>query len=191
MGWVVSAALLLDTVPSRDVLDVSDYLQLNCPSGYKAPLRGAFVFIGKSNAMGNNEDSAVIIPFTAPSDVVVRRSLSGLGLFTVREFRKGEDVIEYVGNRIASTKSTDRMNRYLFQVNSRWDIDGSPRWNIARYVNHSCRPNCEAVNRRGRIFIVARRRILVGEEISYDYGSEYVNELIRPHGCRCVKCADR
>ncbi len=189
MGWVVSAALLLDTAPSRDVLDVSDYLQLNCPSGYKAPLRGAFVFTGKSNAMGNNEGGAVAVPRKGQSDVIVRRSLSGLGLFSSREFKKGEDVIEYVGNRIASTKVADRMSRYLFQVNSRWDIDGSPRWNIARYVNHSCRPNCEAVNRKGRIFIVARRRILSGEELSYDYGPEYVNELIRPYGCRCVKCA--
>lgn len=102
----------------------------------------------------------------------------------------GETAIEYVGNRIAACEEAGRTNRYLFQVNMKWDIDGSPRWNIARYANHSCRPNCEALNRRGRIFIVARRRIQPGEELCYDYGREYVNEFIRPHGCRCVKCCE-
>lgn len=120
--------------------------------------------------------------------VVVRRSFAGLGLFADRDFRKGERVIEYIGNRILSSESDTRPNRYLFQVNSKWDIDGSPRWNIARYVNHSCRPNCEAVNRRGRIFIVSTRAIRKGDEFCYDYGQEYVHEYIRPYGCRCVAC---
>lgn len=120
--------------------------------------------------------------------VVVRRSSAGLGLFADRDFRKGEMVIEYVGDRIPSSESDSRPNRYLFRVNSKWDIDGSPRWNIARYVNHSCRPNCEAVNRRGRIFIVSTRAIGTGEEFCYDYGQEYVHEYIRPCGCRCAAC---
>jgi len=131
------------------------------------------------------------IPHEKPEGVVVRRSPAGLGLFASREFRKGETVIEYVGHRVSTSAEVGGMNRYLFRVNSRWDIDGSPRWNTARYVNHSCRPNCEALNRRGRIFIVACRHIPAGEEFSYDYGPEYVDELIRPHGCRCVKCAEK
>lgn len=125
-----------------------------------------------------------------PDGVVVRRSSAGLGLFATRDFRKGETVIEYVGYRVPASDNTIRPNRYLFSVNSRWDIDGRPRWNIARYANHSCLPNGEAINRRGRIFIVARRRIRLGDEITYDYGEGYVDGFIRKHGCRCVKCSD-
>ena len=122
--------------------------------------------------------------------VVARRSSAGLGLFASRDFRKGETVVDYIGHRKSATSEPGRLNRYLFRVNGKWDIDGSPRWNIARYANHSCRPNCEALNRRGRIFIVARRRIRPGEELCYDYGREYVDEFIRPYGCRCVKCSE-
>jgi uncharacterized protein len=121
-------------------------------------------------------------------NVVIRRSSSGLGLFALGEFRKSDTIIEYIGNRLLSSEVAARQNRYLFRVNSKWDIDGSPRWNIARYANHSCRPNCEALNRRGRIFLVARRRIHAGEELCYDYGREYVDEFIRPLGCRCNTC---
>lgn len=122
--------------------------------------------------------------------VSVRRSSAGLGLFAARDFKKGETVIEYVGNRVGPTEDAGTVNRYLFRVNARWDIDGSPRWNIARYANHSCRPNCEAMNRSGRIYLVTRRKVSAGEEICYDYGREYVDEFIRPAGCRCRKCAD-
>lgn len=121
-------------------------------------------------------------------DVAVKRSSAGLGLFAARDFAKGETVIEYVGNRVPASRESVGDNRYLFSVNSRWDIDGRPRWNTARYVNHSCRPNCEAVNRRGRIFIVTRRKVRKGDELSYDYGKDYFDEFIRPVGCRCKKC---
>ncbi|HWQ59532.1 MAG TPA: SET domain-containing protein-lysine N-methyltransferase [Candidatus Fimivivens sp.] len=124
-----------------------------------------------------------------PDGVVVRRSSAGLGLFATRDFDKGETIIEYVGMRVPASDNEMNPNRYLFAVNSRWDIDGRPRWNTARYANHSCRPNGEAVNRRGRIFIVARRRIRLGEEITYDYGEGYVDGFIRKLGCRCVKCS--
>lgn len=121
-------------------------------------------------------------------DVAVKRSSAGLGLFAGRDFAKGETVIEYVGHRVPASEEMTGDNRYLFSVSSRWDIDGRPRWNTARYVNHSCRPNCEAVNRRGRIFIVTRRKVRAGEEFSYDYGKAYFDEFIRPNGCRCPKC---
>lgn len=124
-------------------------------------------------------------------DVAVRKSDAGLGLFATRAFAKGETVIEYVGRRVRASDAPTGTNRYLFSVNSRWDIDGSPRWNVARYANHSCRPTCEAVDRRGRIFIVARRGIRPGEELTYDYGKGYFDGFIRPIGCRCVKCAGR
>lgn len=121
--------------------------------------------------------------------VSVRRSSAGLGLFAAKEFRKGETIIEYVGNRVPASDEATGTNRYLFRVNDRWDIDGSPRWNTARYANHSCRPNAEAWDRYGRVFLVARKRIPVGEEITYDYGREYVETFIRE--CRCHVCRMR
>lgn len=118
--------------------------------------------------------------------VAVKRSKAGLGLYAARDFARGETVIEYVGERIRGDHG--RTNLYIFRVDREWDIDGSPRWNTARYVNHSCKPNCEAVNDDGRIFIVAKRRIARGEELAYDYGEEYFKEYIEPKGCRCIRC---
>lgn len=123
--------------------------------------------------------------------VAVRRSNAGLGLFALEPIKRHRTIIEYVGRRIPAREgdALENRNRYVFNVNSRWDIDGSPRWNTARYINHSCRPNCEAIERRGRIFVVSRRNIKAGEELSYDYGKDYFENVIggRAH-CRCVKC---
>jgi len=78
--------------------------------------------------------------------------------------------------------------RYQFEINKRWTIDGSPRWNAARYINHSCRPNTKPVGRKGRIVIVALRRIEPEEEITFDYGREYVKYFLENGGCRCAAC---
>lgn len=124
-----------------------------------------------------------------PKKLKIKRSLTGLGLFAEEAIIKGETVIEYIGKRILTTSAID--NRYIFNVNTRWDIDGSPRWNTARYINHSCRPNCEAIDRRGRIFIVAKKNIKAGEELTYNYGKEYFEGYIKPHGCRCSQCRQK
>lgn len=121
-------------------------------------------------------------------DVRVKRSSAGLGLYAFEAIKKGAVIIEYVGKRIPTSHGDTLNNRYVFNVSPRIDIDGSPRWNTARYINHSCRPNCEAINNRGRIFIVARRGIKVGEELTYDYGKEYFEGTILKEGCLCVKC---
>lgn len=127
-----------------------------------------------------------------PTNVSVKRSSAGLGLFAAVPLKKGETIIEYIGNRIAS-KDGDELenNSYVFTVNSKVDIDGSPRWNTARYANHSCRPNCESVIRKARVFIVARKAIQPGEELTYDYGKEFFNHFIKPFGCKCVKCSEK
>ena len=79
-------------------------------------------------------------------------------------------------------------NRYLFEVNARWTIDGRSRSNIARYINHSCRGNADPVVRDRRIRIKAIKNIEAGAEITYDYGKDHFNAYIKPHGCRCDKC---
>jgi SET domain-containing protein len=79
----------------------------------------------------------------------------------------------------------------MFEINSRWTIDGSKRWNVARYVNHSCRPNAEALERRRRIVYVARRRIKPEEEITVDYGKDYFEAFIGKKHCRCMACRSK
>lgn len=78
--------------------------------------------------------------------------------------------------------------KYLFEISSRRTVDGTGRDNTARYINHSCRPNCEVDVKNGRIYIYAIKNIKEGEELHYDYGKEYVDEYIKPHGCKCEKC---
>lgn len=122
--------------------------------------------------------------------VKVKRSSAGLGLFAAEDMPKDACIIEYVGRDITGPEEYTSNSKYLFGINSRKTIDGRARTNTARYINHSCRPNAEPEIKKGRIFIFAKRKILAGEEIVYDYGKEYWSEHIKPHGCRCLKCAE-
>lgn len=118
---------------------------------------------------------------------LIRRSRPGmgLGLFANDFFKKGEMVVEYTGKRI-TTKLADTLGtKYLFEIDKNWTIDGSPRTNMARYVNHACEPNTEAEIDGKRIFYYALRNIDSGEELTVDYGEEYFDEFIKPYGCKC------
>ena len=118
----------------------------------------------------------------------VGRAKAGLGLFAKKDIYPGM-YIEYLGD-IISTEKADSMKgaKYLFEINSRWTIEGSARSNLARYVNHSCKPNCDSAQKGKRIFIKAAQHIRPGEELTYDYGEEYFDEFIRPYGCVCDHC---
>jgi len=120
-------------------------------------------------------------------DLVVRRSRAGLGLFAESTIPKGACVIEYIGVELTKEQEEKSRSRYLFEINTRKTIDGAPRWNTARYINHSCRPNCEPNIHKGRVFIHARRTIKPGEELTYDYGKNYFNQFLKDI-CRCPKC---
>jgi SET domain-containing protein len=119
-----------------------------------------------------------------------KRSSAGLGFFTEEDIPKGACIIEYVGRVISAEEEYTIDSRYLFEVTSTMTLDGKPRVNPAGYINHSCRPNAEPEVRQKRVFIMAKRNIKAGEEIVYDYGKEYWNEYIKPHGCRCPKCME-
>ena len=81
-------------------------------------------------------------------------------------------------------------NKYLFQITKRWTVDGSVRKNIARYINHACKPNAESdvSKKKLRIVIRAIKDIQPGDEINYDYGTEYFKEFLKPIGCKCDSC---
>lgn len=119
----------------------------------------------------------------------VGRSNTGLGLFATEPIKKKETIVEYLGKILSFEESEKKINsQYLFEISKNRTIDGSPRWNLARYANYSCDPNAESVNKAGRIFMVAIKNIAVGEEITYDYGEEFFNQHIKEKGCRCKVC---
>jgi len=118
----------------------------------------------------------------------LRRSGSGLGLFANEPFRAGERIIEYTGERISAEEADRRGGRYLFHVDAEHAIDASGREHLARYINHACRPNCEARQVGRRIFIYAKRAIELGEELTYRYGGVYFRTFIAPVGCGCATC---
>jgi SET domain-containing protein len=124
----------------------------------------------------------------------VGRSLTGLGLFATREIKKRARIIEYRGPRLseqAAERAETRGNRYLFEVSKHVTIDGTTRSNVARYANHSCNPNAEAIVFRGRVFIKSLRRIKPGEEITYSYGGDYLRNVIGKSNCKCGRCRRR
>lgn len=125
--------------------------------------------------------------------VKVKRSSAGLGLFALADIPRGRRVIEY-GGWLISTEEGDKLedrNRYIFNINSRWDLDGSPRFNTTRYINHACRPNCDANLIGNRVMITTVKCIKAGEEITYNYGKEYFDGYIKPFGCRCRTCVKK
>ena len=123
----------------------------------------------------------------------VGRSRTGLGLFATAPIKKRARIAEYKGRRLANPEAERleaRGNRYLYELNSRWTIDGTTRRNVARYANHSCRPNAESDVVRGKVILRAIKTIKPGEEITYHYGEEYFEIFLKPAGCKCAKCAD-
>jgi uncharacterized protein len=121
----------------------------------------------------------------------IGRSRTGLGLFATKPIKKGTKIIRYFGPLLDSRKKKDDIeNKYLFELNGRWTIDGSVRENIARYINHACKPNAESDvrPRKRKVFIRAIKNIEPGEEINYDYGTDYFKAYLKPIGCKCDAC---
>ena len=133
----------------------------------------------------------------ASSWIFSRRSaIHGYGVYARRAIPDGTRVVEYTGERItkavAAQREAQRLARqrrglddcvYIFELNARHDLDGRNRRNVARLINHSCAPNCRVDVRRGRIWIVARRDIAAGEELTFDYGFKFSEW--RHHACVC------
>jgi SET domain-containing protein len=135
---------------------------------------------------------------TRPPLFEVRASpIQGLGVFALRKIRKGTRIVEYKGERIAPEEAdrrydddqSDQPHVLLFTVNKRIVIDAGVGGNEAKYINHSCEPNCEAVIEDKRVFIEAARTISPGEELTYDYQLEREDNFDpaweRRYACRC------
>ena len=125
----------------------------------------------------------------------VGRSRTGLGLFATEPIKKRAFIVEYTGRRLTTAQAEKleaRNARYLYEINSRWTIDGKSRRNLGRYANHSCRPNAESDTIRGKkVILRAIKNIKPGEEITYSYGSDYFDVYLKPVGCKCTKCIEK
>jgi hypothetical protein len=119
--------------------------------------------------------------------VLIRPSaIHGLGGFAARDLPQGARIIEYLGAKITKAESLRRCaenNQFIFALDETFDLDGDVPWNPARFLNHSCAPNCDAELIEGRLWIVARREIRAGEELTFNYG--YDLESYRDHPCNC------
>jgi SET domain-containing protein len=124
---------------------------------------------------------------TEPRYSVRRSRIQGRGLFAAQPFGVGEVVAEYVGERITKAESIRRQRRrrrtLIFELDAQHDLDGATAGNPARWANHSCEPNCEAMVERGKIYLRTRRAIASGEELTFDYG--YRLAAFPGHPCRC------
>lgn len=125
-------------------------------------------------------------------------SIHNRGLFAACDIRKGQKIVEYLGEKVSKEESDRRGTEffeankhtgggtvYLFILDDHWDIDGNVEWNDARLINHSCETNCEANIVRGRIWIVATQKIRKGDELLFNYGFDL--ESVWDHPCRCGK----
>lgn len=135
----------------------------------------------------------------AEQPFVVRKSrIAGKGAFATRDIKKGERIIEYLGERVSHAVADARYDdhadsahhTFLFNVNRSVVIDAYVDGNDARFINHSCDPNCESEIERGRVFIDAIKNIRKGDELTYDYaygrdGTETPEEELSLYGCIC------
>jgi len=126
----------------------------------------------------------------------VGRAYTGLGLFATRVIKRAGYIATYRGP-ILTTEEAEKRERqgakYMFELTKKLTIDGSPRSNVARYMNHSCWPNAKPVinTRDKKITFVALREIQPGEEITYNYGKEYYEYFLAIGGCLCAGCRTR
>jgi len=122
------------------------------------------------------------------TDIIVFKAspIHGTGGFARVDISADTRVVEYVGEKISKQESLarcERNNEYIFALDEVWDLDGNVSWNAARFLNHSCEPNCEARLEDGGIWLVAIREIKTGEELTFNYS--YDLEDYREHPCRC------
>ena len=136
---------------------------------------------------------------TEKSWKVKKSKIHGAGIFATKKINKGEKIIQYIGEKVTRSEGDRRSEKrikkylnskttgsvYIFELNKKYDIDGSFLYNKARYANHSCSPNAEVDIIRNEIWILSRKKIEIGEEITYDYGYEFDKEDYKDHICKC------
>ena len=130
--------------------------------------------------MGAGRESSYMPNKTRKRAFRIGRSRTGLGLFATAPIKKEAFIVEYKGRKL-TTEQADKLeargNRYLYEINSRWAIDGTSRKNLGRYANHSCRPNAETHRIGHKVIIRAIKNIKASAEITYNYGRDYLTNV--------------
>ena len=130
---------------------------------------------------------------------VKKSIIHGNGVVAAKNINKNKKIIQYIGEKITKSegdkRSEQRIKKYLnsnktgsvyiFELNKKYDIDGTPKYNKARYINHSCDPNCEVEIIKNEIWICSIKKIRKGDELTYDYGYEFDKDDFRDHVCKC------
>lgn len=130
---------------------------------------------------------------------VKNSKIHGHGVFATRDIKKNTKIIQYIGEKVLRVEGNKRSEQriknylnsnktgsvYIFELNKKYDIDGSPKYNKARYINHSCSPNCEVDIIKDEIWIYSIKNIKNGEELSYDYGYSFDKDDYKDHLCKC------
>ena len=127
-------------------------------------------------------------PIVRETDLVSFREsrIHGMGGFARATIAAGRQVIEYIGERVTKHESLRRCesgNEYIFALDDKYDLDGNVPFNPARFLNHSCEPNCQVEQVEDHIWIIASRAIRAHEELTFNYG--YDLEDYREYPCRC------
>ena len=133
-----------------------------------------------------------------------KSKIHGTGIFANSDIKKNIKIIQYIGEKVSKKegdkRSATRIKKYLnkknegsvyiFELNKKYDIDGSFAYNKARYINHSCSPNCEVDIIENEIWISSIKKIKRGEELNYDYGYTFDEDDYNDHICKCgsVRC---
>ena len=131
--------------------------------------------------------------------IVKKSPIHGSGVYARKNIPKGIKIIEYLGERISKAEGDKRSEQrikkflnsnktgsvYIFELNKDYDIDGTPSYNKAKYINHSCNPNCEVDIINNEIWISSIKKIKKNQELTYDYGYSFDKDDFKDHLCKC------
>lgn len=141
-------------------------------------------------------------PTTSEWIKIKNSKIHGVGIFAAKNIPKKTKIIEYVGDKVTKKEGERRAEKqleksrghssgggvYVFELDKKYDVDGSVKYNTARFINHSCDPNCITDVRNGKIWIKALKNIKKGAELSYDYGYDMDSFEAHPCFCGTKKC---
>ncbi len=137
--------------------------------------------------MDSESRNQLLAPSAETEHLVFRKSqIHGVGAFARKDIGAGSHVIEYLGEKIDKRESLRRCeqdNQYIFSLGDEYDLDGDAPSNLARFINHSCEPNCSAELEGEHIWIIAARDIHAGEEVTINYGYDLTD--YKQYQCSC------